>query len=55
VTPALFAAAPDPAAMVALGEAQILEHIRAIGLAPTKARNIARTIGPREVPDVRHP
>ena len=42
VTPALFSAAPDPAAMVALGEAQILEHIRAIGLAPTKARNIAR-------------
>lgn len=42
VTPALFAAAPDPAAMVALGEAQILEYLRAIGLAPTKARNIAR-------------
>lgn len=42
VTPALFAAAPDPAAMVALGEAGILERIRAIGLAPTKARNLAR-------------
>lgn len=42
VTPALFAAAPGPAQMAALGEAGILGHIRAIGLAPTKARHLAR-------------
>ncbi len=42
VTPALFAAAPDPAAMVALGAEAILAHIRTCGLAPTKARNIHR-------------
>ncbi|MBF0341777.1 MAG: endonuclease III [Magnetococcales bacterium] len=39
-TPALFAAAPDPAAMVALGEEAIREHIRSLGLFNTKARNI---------------
>jgi endonuclease-3 len=42
VTPALFRAAPTPAAMVRLGEARILELIRTCGLAPTKARNIHR-------------
>lgn len=42
VTPALFAAAPGPAEMVALGEASILAYIQAIGLAPTKAKHIAR-------------
>jgi endonuclease-3 len=42
VTPALFAAAPDPAAMAALPEATILGHIRQLGLAPTKARNLRR-------------
>jgi endonuclease-3 len=42
VTPALFAAAPDPAAMAALPEATILAHIRQLGLAPTKARNLRR-------------
>lgn len=42
VTPALFAEAPTPAAMAALGEARILEHIRSCGLAPQKARNIQR-------------
>lgn len=41
VTPALFAAAPTPAAMAALGSAAILGHIKTCGLAPTKARNIA--------------
>ncbi|MCB9664046.1 MAG: endonuclease III [Alphaproteobacteria bacterium] len=43
VTPALFARAPTPQAMAALGPDAILELIRQIGLAPTKARNLART------------
>lgn len=42
VTPGLFAEAPTPAAMVGLGEARILEHVRTCGLAPQKARNIHR-------------
>jgi endonuclease-3 len=42
VTPALFARAPDPASMAALGAEGILPYIRAIGLAPTKAKNLAR-------------
>ena len=40
-TPALFAAAPTPAAMAALGEAGIGPCIRAIGLWQGKARNVA--------------
>jgi endonuclease-3 len=40
-TPALFAAAPDPAAMAALGEAGIGPFIRSIGLWQGKARNLA--------------
>ena len=40
VTPALFALAHTPAKMAALGEGRILEIIREIGLAPTKARNL---------------
>ena len=40
VTPALFAAADNPAAMAALPVETILGHIRQVGLAPTKARNI---------------
>ena len=40
-TPALFAAAPDPAAMAALGEAGIAPFIRSIGLWQGKARNVA--------------
>ncbi|MBD0270322.1 MAG: endonuclease III [Acetobacteraceae bacterium] len=40
-TPALFAAAPDPAAMAALGEAGIAPFIRSIGLWQGKARNLA--------------
>ena len=40
-TPALFSAAPDPAAMAALGEAGIGPHIRTIGLWQGKARNVA--------------
>ena len=40
VTPALFAEADTPEKMAALGEERILEIIREIGLAPTKARNL---------------
>jgi endonuclease-3 len=39
-TPGLFAAAPDPAVMVALGEAGVAGHIRRIGLWQAKARNV---------------
>ena len=42
VTPALFAAGPDPAAMAALQEPAILAHIRQLGLARTKAKNVKR-------------
>lgn len=38
-TRGLFAAAPTPAAMVALGEEGIVAHIRGIGLFRTKAKN----------------
>jgi len=41
VTPALFAAASTPAAMAELGPERILPIIRQVGLAPTKARNLA--------------
>lgn len=41
VTPALFARAPDPAAMAALPVEEILACIRTLGLAPTKARNLS--------------
>jgi endonuclease-3 len=37
----LFAAAPDAAAMAALGEAGIAAHIRSIGLWQAKAKNVA--------------
>jgi endonuclease-3 len=40
-TPALFAAAPTPAAMAALGEERIAGYIRTIGLYRTKAKNVA--------------
>jgi len=40
-TPGLFAAAPDPAAMAALGAEGIGAHIRRIGLWQGKARNVA--------------
>ena len=45
VTPALFAAYPDPASMHVAGEFEVLSHIRTIGLAPTKARNVVKTCG----------
>ncbi len=40
ITPALFAAADTPEKMVALGQDRILELIREVGLAPTKAKNL---------------
>ena len=40
VTPALFAAAPTPAAMVALGEDGLKKHIRVISFFNNKAKNI---------------
>lgn len=43
VTPALFAMAPTPAAMAALPVETIQRLIRAIGLAPTKAKNLQAT------------
>ncbi len=39
-TKALFAAAPTPAAMVALGEEGVRSHIRTIGLYRNKAKNV---------------
>ena len=39
-TRGLFAAASTPAAMVALGEAAVRDHIKTIGLFNTKARNV---------------
>ncbi|MFM7269555.1 MAG: endonuclease III [Cyanobium sp.] len=42
VTPALFAAGPDPSAMAALSEEMILGHIRQLGLARSKARHVRR-------------
>jgi len=43
VTPALFAAAPTPAAMLELGEEGIAGYIRTIGLYRSKARHLAAT------------
>jgi integrase len=40
ITPALFAEAATPAEMVELGPERILELIRELGLAPTKAKNL---------------
>lgn len=39
-TSALFELITTPAAMVALGEAKLIEHIKSIGLYKTKARNV---------------
>jgi endonuclease III len=39
-TPALFAAANTPAAMVALGEDKVRDYIKSIGLYRTKAKNV---------------
>jgi endonuclease-3 len=40
-TPALFAAAPDAAAMAQLGAEGVAKHIRSIGLWQAKAKNVA--------------
>ncbi len=40
VTPGLFDLADTPEAMAALDTTEILAHIRVLGLAPTKARNL---------------
>jgi endonuclease-3 len=45
VTPALFAVADTPEKMVALGPERILELIREVGLAPSKARNLWTAAG----------
>jgi endonuclease III len=42
VAGALFSEADTPAAMLALGEARIVEIVRPVGLGPSKARNIVR-------------
>ena len=42
-TPALFEAFPDAKSIQNAGVEDILSHIRSIGLAPTKAKNIIRT------------
>ena len=42
VTPALFAAGPNPAAMAQLEEQEILGYLRQLGLAKTKAKNVKR-------------
>lgn len=42
-TVGLFAAAPTPAAMLALGEEGVAEYIKTIGLFRTKARNVVAT------------
>lgn len=42
-TRTLFLVAPDPRAMLELGEAGIKEHIKSIGLFNTKAANIVKT------------
>jgi endonuclease-3 len=39
----LFAAAPTPQAMLALGEEAVCEHIRSIGLYRTKAKHLMQT------------
>ena len=45
VTPALFARAPDPAAMAAMAVEDVLAIIRPLGLAPTKAKNLVALSG----------
>jgi endonuclease-3 len=41
VTPALFERAPDPTAMATMSAEEILPFIRALGLAPSKAKHLA--------------
>jgi len=59
VTPELFSAFPTPEEMFEAGSEKVFAHIRSIGLAPTKSKNIAATCGrlvklhKGEVPDKR--
>ena len=43
VTPGLFAEYPTPEEIFKAGEDKVLSHIKSIGLAPTKAKNIVAT------------
>jgi len=43
VTPGLFEKYPTPQALLKCGEARLKQHIKTIGLAPTKAKNIIKT------------
>lgn len=43
VTPGLFASFPTPQEMFEAGAETVLSHIKSIGLAPTKAKNIVKT------------
>ena len=43
VTPKLFKKYPNPKALLKCGAALLKEHIKTIGLAPTKAKNIIKT------------
>jgi len=45
VTPSLFAVFPTPEEMFAAGEEKVYSHIKNIGLAPTKSKNIVSTCG----------
>ena len=45
VTPELFSAFPTPEEMFEAGSEKVFAHIRSIGLAPTKSKNIAATCG----------
>ncbi len=45
VTGDLFAKFPTPEALLKAGESRLKNHIKSIGLAPTKAKNIIRTCG----------
>ncbi|NCX43556.1 MAG: hypothetical protein EBW74_03735 [Betaproteobacteria bacterium] len=42
-TRGLFEQAPDPASMLGLGEAGVIEHIKHIGLYQAKARHVVQT------------
>ena len=59
VTPELFSSFPTPEGMFEAGSEKVFAHIRSIGLAPTKSKNIAATCGQLvklhkgEVPDKR--
>mgnify|MGYP001167687535 CR=1 FL=1 len=45
VTPSLFAEYPTPEKIFKAGEEKVLSHIKSIGLAPTKSKNIVATCG----------